>query len=164
MNTSIWLGLQLLLLIGAANMAPILAKRLLRGRADAPLDFGLRLADERPLLGPAKTWRGLIAAVLTATLVALGMGWPAGVGATIGAAAMAGDALSSFVKRRMGLASSGRATGLDQVPEALLPLLAVMGTLQLSWALIAGVTLVFFLLALPLARWSHRIGLRDEPH
>jgi len=40
----------------------------------------------------------------------------------------------------------------------------VMVPLQLSMAMIAGVTLTFFLLALPLARWSHRIGLRDEPH
>jgi len=164
MADAFWLGLQLLLLTGAANVAPILAKRLLGAWGNVPIDGGVRFFDCRPLLGPAKTWRGLIAAVLLSTLVAAALGWPAGLGATIGAAAMAGDALSSFVKRRLGITSSGKATGLDQVPEVLLPLLAVMGTLQLSVAMVAGVTLVFCLLALPLARWSHRIGLRDEPH
>jgi len=74
------------------------------------------------------------------------------------------DASSSFVKRRLGIASSDKATGLDQIPEALLPLLAVQGTLQLSPLLIACVALAFFVLAIPLARWSHRVGLRDQPH
>lgn len=164
MPESLSLAGQLLALIGAANIAPILAKRLLGTRGNAPIDFGIRFADGRPLLGPAKTWRGVAAAVLLGSLSALAFGLPAGVGALIGAAAMAGDMMSSFVKRRVGIASSGKATGLDQVPEALLPLLAVQGMLQLSPAMIVGVTLAFFLLALPLARWAHRIGLRDQPH
>jgi CDP-archaeol synthase len=164
MADALWSGLRLLLLIGAANIAPILAKRVLRGFGNMPIDFGARFFDGRPVLGPAKTWRGLLAAVALAVLTALALGLPAEVGAIIGIAAMAGDALSSFVKRRLGLASSAKATGLDQVPEALLPLLAVMGPLQLSMATIAVVTLSFCLLALPMARWSHRIGLRDEPH
>lgn len=164
MGSALWLGLQLLLLLGAANIAPILAKRLLGSWGGAPVDGGLRFFDGRPLLGPSKTWRGLIVAVALTALAALAFGLPATIGALIGAAAMAGDMLSSFVKRRFGIASSGKATGLDQVPEAMLPLLAVQGTLQLSLGMIAGVTLAFFLLALPLARWSHRIGLRDQPH
>ena len=164
MADSVWLGLQLLLLIGAANIAPIVAKRVLGGVGDAPIDFGLRFVDGRPLLGAAKTWRGLAAAMAFGLLAALALGLPAAIGIVIGATAMAGDALSSFVKRRLGIASSGKATGLDQIPEALLPLLAVQSALQLSLPMIAGVTLAFFVLALPLARWSHRIGLRDQPH
>jgi CDP-2,3-bis-(O-geranylgeranyl)-sn-glycerol synthase len=164
MTMSLWLGAQLLILLGAANIAPILAKRLLGTRGNAPIDGGARFFDGRPLLGPSKTWRGLAAAVGLTALTALALGHAAGLGASIGAAAMAGDLLSSFIKRRVDIASSGKATGLDQVPEALLPLLAVQGTLQLSATMIVVVTLVFFALALPLARWSHRIGLRDQPH
>ena len=77
---------------------------------------------------------------------------------------MTGDALSSFVKRRLGIASSGQATGLDQIPEALLPLLLVAGWLDLGWLQIVGVTAAFFVLEIPLARWTHRLGLRDRPY
>ena len=63
----IWLGLRLLLLLGAANTAPIVIKRVLGGRWNAPLDAGLRFVDGRPLLGPSKTVRGLVAAVVGST-------------------------------------------------------------------------------------------------
>jgi hypothetical protein len=88
----------------------------------------------------------------------------AGVGAALGAGAMLGDLVSSFIKRRLGVASSGRATGLDQIPEALLPLLLVQRTLALTAVQIAAVTLLFFVLEIPLARLSHRWGLRDQPY
>jgi len=164
MLATLWLGLRLLLLIGAANVAPIVAKRLLGNRWNAPLDFGLRFFDGERLLGPAKTIRGLVAAVALATLGAAALGIPLAAGALIGAAAMIGDSLSSFVKRRLGVPPSGRATGIDQIPEALLPLLVVQGLLQLSPTLIVGATLAFFLLEIPLARWSYRRGLRDRPY
>lgn len=160
----IWLGLRLLLLLGAANTAPIVIKRVLGGRWNAPLDAGLRFVDGRPLLGPSKTVRGLVAAVVGSSVGALVLDLPLSAGALIGGAAMAGDALSSFVKRRLGVAPSDRATGLDQVPESLLPLVAVQQRLHLSPALIFGVTLAFFALEIPLARWSHRRGLRDRPY
>ena len=164
MAGTLWLGLQLLVLIGAANTGPILAKRALGAWGNAPIDGGFCFIDGRPLLGASKTLRGLAAAVVLATLAAVVLGLSPRLGAVIGVAAMVGDASSSFVKRRLGIASSEKATGLDQIPEALLPLLAVQGTLQLSPLLIACVALAFFVLAIPLARWSHRVGLRDQPH
>ncbi len=159
-----WDGLRLLVLLGVANIAPIAARHLLGARWQAPLDGGWRFVDGRPLLGPSKTWRGLVAAVLVTALAAPLLGWPALVGAVLGAGAMAGDALSSFVKRRLGIASSGQATGLDQIPEALLPLLLLAGWLDLSWMQIVGVTAAFFAIEIPLARWTYRLGLRDRPY
>ena len=41
----------------------------------------------------------------------------------LAAASMAGDLLASFLKRRFGLKVHAQAIGLDQIPEALLPLL-----------------------------------------
>jgi CDP-2,3-bis-(O-geranylgeranyl)-sn-glycerol synthase len=157
-------SLRLLLLIGVANSAPILAKRLLGARWSAPLDAGWHFVDGRPLLGASKTLRGLVAAVAATALAALPLGLSPGVGALIGALAMLGDALSSFVKRRLGVSVSGRATGIDQIPEALLPLLGLRGALGLSWLQVAGITLAFFVLAIPLARLAFRLGLRDRPH
>ena len=159
-----WLGVRLLLLIGAANVAPILAKRWLGERWSTPLDGGLRFVDGQPLLGPSKTIRGGVAGVLAAMAGAALTGLPLGAGALIGAAAVTGDALSSFVKRRLRIPSSGRATGLDQIPESLLPLLAVQGMLQLPATLILGVVAAFVAIEIPAARWSFRLGWRDRPY
>ena len=160
----IWLGMRLLLLLGVANSAPIAARRLLADRWAAPLDGGLNFVDGRPLLGPGKTIRGVVVAVVATALASWALGMSPQVGALLGAVSMAGDALASFVKRRLGVAPSGRATGLDQVPESLLPLLAVQGMLDLSAVQILAVTIAFFILEIPLARWAFRLGLRERPY
>lgn len=160
----LWHGLELLLLLAVANNAPIAAKRLLGTRWAFPLDGGVRLRDGRPLLGPSKTLRGVVTAVAACALSAWCLGLSPGIGAAIGAVAMAGDALSSFIKRRLAIAPSGRAFGIDQIPEALLPLLAVQWELGLSMLQVAAVTAAFVLLEVPLARLAHRIGFRDQPY
>lgn len=160
----IWSSLRLLLLLGLANPTPLVAKRWFGPHWQAPLDDGLMFFDGRPLLGSSKTIRGLVAAVTATALGALLLGLPATVGALLGGGAMLGDALSSFIKRRMGAAPSSRATGLDQIPEALLPLLVLKGILGLTLVQIAGITFAFFALEIPLAWLTHRIGLRDRPY
>ncbi|HZP88935.1 MAG TPA: CDP-archaeol synthase [Burkholderiales bacterium] len=160
----IWLGFRLLVLLGVANASPLIVARLLGSRWNWPCDGGLRFIDGRPLLGRSKTIRGVIAAVVATAVVAPVVGLSFGLGALIGAAAMLGDLLSSFTKRRLGIAPSGRATGIDQIPESLLPLLAVQGPLDLSWTQILAVTAVFFALEIPLARLFYRLGLRSTPY
>jgi CDP-2,3-bis-(O-geranylgeranyl)-sn-glycerol synthase len=156
--------LSILAVIVAANSAPILASRLFRHRWAAPLDRGRVLADGQPLFGPSKTWRGLAAALATSTAAAvvLGLGWPLGLLA--GACAMLGDLYSSFVKRRLRLASSTRALGLDQIPESLFPLLACAPLLELDWIGVAVLTLAFTVLELLLSRLAFRLGLRRHPY
>jgi len=159
-----WLSFRLLLLLGVANGSPVIATRLLDPRWRTPLDGGMRFFDGRPLLGPSKTLRGVIAAIVATALAAPMLSIPLGLGVVIGATAMAGDALSSFTKRRLGITSSGRAMGLDQIPESLLPLLAVQGPLDLSCFQILGTTVVFFALEIPLARMCYRLGIRNTPY
>lgn len=159
-----WLSAQLLLLLAVANGAPVVVKHVFGTRWSAPLDAGWRFVDGRPLLGPTKTVRGFAAAVAGTAVAAALMGFSLGLGAVVGAFAMLGDALSSFVKRRLDIAPSGRATGIDQIPEALLPLIVVGGALDLSLPQIAVITLAFFLLEMPLARLFFRLGLRDRPY
>ena len=158
------LSVRLLALLAVANMTPIGLKRALGSRWAWPLDGAALFCDGRPVLGPSKTWRGLVGAVAACTLAAVLLRLPAAVGALVGVLAMAGDAASSFVKRRLGIASSGRATGLDQVPEALLPLIGVQVLLPLPWMAVAGIVAAFFVFEMPLARWAHRLGLRETPH
>lgn len=157
-------AIPLLLLLGTANGAPILARRLLGDRWAWPIDGGLRFVDGRPLLGRGKTWRGLAVATAATACVAPVFGISPSLGAALGATSMAGDALSSFLKRRLGLESGAQCHGLDQVPEALLPLLVVAAPLGLTALQIAGVTLVFYALELPLARLLFRLGIRERPY
>ncbi len=100
-------------------------------------------ADGRPVLGPSKTWSGFLFGSLAAMPIGLLEAWlillaPPNLqlvprlGTTVAAAipvvliltfgAMTGDALGSFVKRRLGRASGARTVLLDQMPFVLVPI------------------------------------------
>ncbi len=112
----VFLLLQLLILLMVANGAAVAAKKLLGATFARPLDGGALFVDGRPILGPAKTIRGIVASVVATSICAslIDLGWE--IGALIAAFAMAGDLFSSFVKRRLHLASSSMAIGLDHIP------------------------------------------------
>jgi CDP-2,3-bis-(O-geranylgeranyl)-sn-glycerol synthase len=137
-----------LLMIMAASSVPWAVGHLLGNRWAWPLDFGCVLRDGRRLFGAHKTWRGVVAGIASCTLLgwALGPGWLVGCG--VGAAALAGDAVSSAVKRRLNRAPGAEIPGLDQVPEALLPLLVFHGPLGISLEVVLVLTLVFAVLDL----------------
>jgi hypothetical protein len=120
MNACIIIKLVLLLVI--TNGAPVLASLLLGKRFNQPLDRDLQFIDERPLLGPAKTMRGIISAILLTTLLAPLFDLSPAQGSLFALLAMSGDLVSSFIKRRLGFTSSRSAPLLDQLPETLLPL------------------------------------------
>ncbi|MDP1767210.1 MAG: CDP-archaeol synthase [Nitrospirota bacterium] len=138
----------MLILIIVANLAPIIGQRLLRNRFASPLDCGLRFLDGRPLLGPSKTWRGFLFSIP----ITIACAWIEGLDSTTGLVfslgALLGDSLTSFIKRRLGLASGGHAPGLDQVLESLLPLLMVQPWLNLTLSGILSVVLAFIILDL----------------
>jgi len=147
--------LSLLGLILLANGLPALLG-LLMGAAKA-LDADRTLADGRPLLGPSKTWRGLVAALVGTTLggLALGLHWTLGLGVAVGA--MVGDLAASFIKRRLGYPASASVPLLDQIPEALLPALLVKAELALAWSDVALVTLAFVVADLGLTPLGRRL-------
>jgi CDP-2,3-bis-(O-geranylgeranyl)-sn-glycerol synthase len=156
--------LSLLLLIVTANGAPILLEDLLGRRFAWPIDGGLRFSDGRRLLGESATLRGLAGAVVCTSVVGSLLGFPIQTGAVIGLFAMAGDALSCFVKRRLGMDPGDRAIGLDQIPESLLPLLAVMESYTLDWLDVALLVLAFTGFSLVVSRVLFRLKLRKRPH
>lgn len=153
-----------LLLVLAANGAPILATRLLGTRFALPLDGGLRLADGEYLLGPHKTLRGLLAAIAASTILARLLGLPAGLGGAVGLAAMMGDAATSFLKRRRRLGSGDRAGVLDQLPETLLPLLVLHLAGRLDLPGLAAALLFVLATAVLLSRILHGLGIRERPY
>lgn len=114
-----------------------------RGRGP-PLDFGrLWPGDGRRVFGPSKTWSGLLFGGLIGSLVGLleaylillappSLALVPAYGATVldslplvlllSFGGMAGDALGSFVKRRLNRPSGSRALFLDQLPMVAVPL------------------------------------------
>ncbi len=119
-----------------------------RGRGP-PMDFGRTWpGDGRRILGPSKTWAGYLFAGVVAMPVALleaGLILAAppnltlvpvlapSVAAAVPLAAiltfggMTGDALGSFVKRRLGRPSGARTLLLDQLPFVLVPIAVGLG-------------------------------------
>ncbi|MGI0140343.1 MAG: CDP-2,3-bis-(O-geranylgeranyl)-sn-glycerol synthase [Thermoplasmata archaeon] len=109
-----------------------------------PMDFGRSWPkDGRRILGPSKTWSGFLFAGLCGTLIGLLEAWlillappqyavvpvlaPSVVAAIplaamIAYGAMSGDALGSFIKRRLGRTSGSRVWFLDQFPFVLVPI------------------------------------------
>lgn len=156
--------LQSLILISAANGAPVLLARLLGTHFARPIDGGIVLRDGHPLLGRSKTWRGLAAAIVLAACAAVIIGLPWHAGALAGASAMAGDCLSSFVKRRFGLEPSSMMLGLDQVPESLFPAVACSAYLPLRPIDVAAIVLAFSIGGVVMSRVFFTVGLRDRPY
>jgi CDP-diglyceride synthetase len=156
--------LQIMVLLTLANGAPVVAKKICGSRFSLPLDFGFTFLDGRPVFGSSKTYRGIAVSVLATAACAPLIGLDLTIGATVAGAAMAGDLLSSFVKRRLNLPPSSQALGLDQIPESLFPMLACRDALALTAADIMLGVAIFFVGELVLSRLLFRARLRDEPY
>ena len=142
-------------LLIVANLLPWAAGRVCGARWSAPLDFGMSLWDGRRLLGEHKTWRGLAAAVAGCALAGWLMGWLWWQGAGFGALSMLGDSISSAWKRRRADEPGREVFGLDQLPEALLPLIVLRAPLGLGWVDIVLVTAAFAALDVVSTRVRH---------
>ncbi|MET0779514.1 MAG: CDP-archaeol synthase [Candidatus Saccharimonadales bacterium] len=167
-----------------ANIAPIpCAKIPWLKKYDAPLDFGKTYRGKR-IFGSHKTWRGLVAGVITATLVfwlqQLVVGqyaWAAHLtsqidythlptvilGVLFALGALGGDAIESFFKRQHGIPPGGGWFPWDQVDSVLGTAVAVAPFIMLSvWqyvliiAMMPVIHMVFTYL-------GHLAGLKDSP-
>jgi CDP-2,3-bis-(O-geranylgeranyl)-sn-glycerol synthase len=155
---------QLLTLLAVANGTPVIAARIFEKALAFPLDGNATFPDGRPLFGASKTLRGVVLSIVVTSAIAplVGMRW--WVGTLVAIMAMLGDLFSSFVKRRLGLAPSDKALGLDQIPESLLPLLACAFVLPLTILDVFIATLMFFVGALIFSPLLFKLGIRDRPH
>ncbi len=156
--------LQLLVLLALANGTPVIAKNILGNRFSYPLDGNLRFVDGRSLFGRSKTIRGVVLAVLVTAAGAPVVGLEWDIGVLVGGLAMAGDLASSFLKRRLDMPPSSRASGLDQLPESLFPLLACRNLLSLTIADIGACVALFFIGEVVLSRVLYALRLRDRPY
>ncbi|MGM0772442.1 CDP-archaeol synthase [Marinobacter sp.] len=158
------ISLELFVMLVLANGAPVVAALMLGERWSAAVDGGRQWRDGRPVLGKSKTWRGVVSGVLACGLFSLITGQGFLFGLLFGLLGLVGDMVSSFIKRRAGLASSARAIGLDQIPEALLPMVMAWYWLELSWFVVAGVVVLFTVSNILLSPVLYRLGIRHQPH
>jgi hypothetical protein len=95
--------LKAVVLITIANGSPIIARELFARYFNQPVDQDVVFVDGRPVLGRSKTIRGIMLSIIVATATApiLRLKWTSGL--VVGSAAMSGDLLSSFLKRRLSL-------------------------------------------------------------
>jgi hypothetical protein len=155
--------IKLIILLTIANGTPVLAKKICGNRFSGPVDGYCRFIDRRPLFGPAKTIRGVLVSVALTGAAAPLLGMEAATGALVGSMAMIGDLFSSFIKRRLNFAPSSRTTGLDQIPEALFPLLACRVSLSLTMTDILLCVSIFSVGQIILSPVLYRMRVRDRP-
>jgi CDP-2,3-bis-(O-geranylgeranyl)-sn-glycerol synthase len=155
---------EFLVLLGLSNGSPIFAAKIFGSRWSYPVDCYLLFFDRRRLFGASKTVRGMVVAVLTAAggAALMGIDWRAGM--LVGVSAMAGDLVSSFTKRRLGMAPSSRAWGLDQIPEALVPAIVCQDAFSFTPAEMAAIVAGFFVADVVLSQVLFLVGLRKQPY
>jgi CDP-2,3-bis-(O-geranylgeranyl)-sn-glycerol synthase len=135
-----------LTLLIAANATPVLAARLLGDRCATPI--------HARTFGTHKSWRGILAGLLACAGAGALLPCGAGIGAGVGV-------LSSFVKRRLRLRPGTSAPLLDQLPEAMLPLLVFARPLELDGSAVFGTALLFTVLDLLTGRLRERPAKRS---
>ena len=155
---------QLLFLIIIANGAPIIIRQLLKNRFNYAVDFGHKLPDNFPIFGSSKTWRGIVAALLSTSAVAWLIGQTLETGLLVAAYAISGDLTSSFIKRRLKMKTSSMAPLLDQIPESLLPALMLRHVFNLEYLSVAWLVLMFVIIELWLSHILFRWGMRNRPY
>jgi len=103
-----------------ANMSPV-AFAPSYAKYNKPIDFG-KTWDGKQILGPGKTWLGLIFGTLAGGVVGYlqsltsiepMMTWQ--IGLYLGFGALFGDSVGSLIKRRIGIKRGAKAPGLDQL-------------------------------------------------
>ncbi len=144
-----------LLLLVIANTVAWAAALVFGEELAAPLDFGITLRDGSRLLGDHKTWRGLISAAVACGAMTQSLDLGLLRGAAFGTLAVLGDAAASFVKRRLRLAPGTEVLGLDQLPEALVPLLLLQQPLGLGLRECLVVAVIFTLLDVAVTKLRH---------
>jgi predicted MPP superfamily phosphohydrolase len=127
-----WMSCKILILLWAINFAPPFLAYLFEDKWNAPLDRDYRWKDGNPLFGPHKTLRGVLGSMAAGMVFGGLLGFPWWLGLCCALLSMAGDLVSSFLKRRRGLHSGSIVPGLDQIFEGLLPFLILVPYFSLT--------------------------------
>lgn len=160
------------------NMTPLAVAMLMKDTVAFPLDCNQTL-NGTPIFGPNKTWRGLVAGVLSAIVVAtlqsmlyafpavrtLRLGPndqvdPVWWGLLMGLGALSGDAVKSFVKRRRGIAPGQSWKPFDQIDFLIGALAFSSIVFRPEWTVYAGILVVMPVVKVLVGRMGYALGLR----
>lgn len=158
---------------GVANMTPPIVNKIPGlNKWITPLDFGKSWRGKR-LFGDNKTWRGLLSGMATAALTALLVSKlnantvvtiaPIWMGALLGFGALAGDALESFIKRRIELRPGQSWFPFDQIDYILGGLLMSLPFVRLPIWVVITIVVVYFGLHLMGAYLGFLLKLKEHP-
>lgn len=167
---------------GLANVVPPLLVRIPRLKEwDTPLDFGVSWQGKR-LLGDNKTWRGLIIGTVVGTLtggiiylfnpefinelepMALKPGLAMmAIGTCLGFGALAGDAIESFFKRRVGIPAGKTWFPFDQTDYIIGGLVAVWPLVQLTFTQYLAIGVIWVCIHLLTNYIGFKIGVNERP-
>ncbi len=155
---------------GLANMFPIFAAHTpgLKN-LEYPLDFNLNFRG-RQILGPHKTVRGLIVAVLIGIITAViqkEIYWPIDanpviLGFLLGLGAILGDAVKSFFKRQVNVASGDSLLFFDQIDYIIGGILFSWLYLPLQPKIYLFIVVIYFGLHLVSSFVGYLLGLKQK--
>jgi CDP-2,3-bis-(O-geranylgeranyl)-sn-glycerol synthase len=158
---------------GISNMTPVLASRLPGLRAwRTPIDLGRTFRGKR-LLGPNKTWRGLVCGTIAGTLTGILIYGSLFtdenkltlicVWAAMSFGALVGDAVESFFKRQRGIVSGQAWFPFDQTDYIIGGLLFILPFGILPLWLVVWIFVIYFGLHLVSSYVGYLLGLKDQP-
>ena len=134
-----------------------------------PMDFGRKAWDRKRCLGDGKTWRGFIAGIAMGTLAGaaiaglLGNNFYVWLGFLLSFGALAGDAIGSFVKRRLSMTRGSPMFAIDQLPFFFFALAFASPLYLPSIEGIVFLALLSYLLHVVTNFAANRLGLKRVP-
>lgn len=166
---------------GLANAAPVFAASLFKN-FDEPLDMGKTYRGKR-VFGDNKTWRGLMAGIITATAVvalqkylfdtniwAYEHSWidyrgisPWVLGPLFGAGALLADALESFFKRQRGIEPGNPWIPFDQTDYIIGGCLLSLLVVRLPASYYVWILITWFGMHMLTVYIGYLLGVRDKP-
>lgn len=159
---------------GIANASPVFATRIpLLKLFNTPLDFGRSWRGQR-IFGNNKTWRGLLFGTLMGGVTSLLVSYfliPNSadawytflIGAALGAGALTGDAVESFLKRRRGIPAGVSWFPFDQIDYIIGGLVFVYPLTFIPVILMTGILILYFGLHLLVSYLGYLTGFKSTP-
>ncbi|MDB5180532.1 MAG: hypothetical protein JWO54_290 [Candidatus Saccharibacteria bacterium] len=173
-----------LLPAAAANMIPIFAAAIpALKKYGAPIDGG-RTWRGHELLGPHKTWRGIIAGIIIATFVlwlqqylAANYDWARAItdgidytslpvlilGPLFAIGALGGDAIESFFKRQRNIKSGGSWVPFDQLDYIIGSVFVTLFFVILTPMQYLWIFIIWFVMHLVASYIGYLLGLKKDP-
>lgn len=170
--------------VAFANMAPVVASKIpWLSQFKTPIDMGKTFRGH-PILGANKTWRGLIAGILAATLTfwvqqqIVGQGdslneFPGNTayvdlptilfGVLFGLGTLGGDAVKSFIKRQLDTAPGKPWPFFDQVGEILGAILITLPLVTFNLWVYACVAILWVVVDFGFSMLVYLTGWKERP-